>query len=270
MKLFNKFYKYLHKNNIKGKDRFYTFLKRYGLKYHILDTTSTGVKMNLNPKSYVDAIILQSGSYEMEVIDALCENVDNQTILWDIGANIGFHSLSFKIKFPQNTVYSFEPDFKNFKILKQNQILNKLDLNLMNIALSDKFDCIKLFSVEGNNGMSTIQPWHEFKWDAYPHHILATTGDYLIENNIVPCPSIIKLDVEGHELSVLRGLSKALLTKKIKKIIFEAPNDFLEVESEIKTLLNKYNYEFAKLVRVEDTAHDLSNFMAYFKVNFRQ
>lgn len=259
-------HKYLHKNSLKGKDRLYTFLKRVGLEHRVYTKTNSGVNMYLDPKNYVDSFILQTGSYEDEVADELIKDVDTETVMWDIGANIGFHSLTFMKRHPQNSVYSFEPDYKNFEILKINKELNKLDINLMNFALSKTFSCEQLFSVDGNSGMSTISPWHEFNWNTYPHHILATTGDALIEQNICKSPTIIKVDVEGHELKVLKGLKNTLNNKKVSKIIFESDNNFLESNSEIKEFLNGFGYEYKKLERKDmATDHSLSNFLAFLR-----
>ncbi len=257
------FYHYLHQNNIRGKDRIYAFLKKNNLPYKINFKAKTGLDMLLDPKNYIDGFIIKYGGYESEVLQALCANVKNKTILWDIGANIGFHSLSFKINFPKNVVIAFEPDYKNFSILNNHKKINKLDVKLMNFALSDKIEVSELYSMEGNNGMSTLDPWHEFSWDKNPHSIACYNGDFLIENNILPAPTLIKLDVEGHELKVLLGLKNTLHSGKIKQLVIEQPNNFIEAKSEIKDLLLSFNYQFRKLQRAEPSDHGLSNFEAY-------
>ncbi|NTE04812.1 FkbM family methyltransferase [Agrobacterium tumefaciens] len=262
--MINTLHKYLHKNNLRGKDKLYKILKKIGFQYKVFDQTDSGIKMYLDPNNYIDSFILKNGSYEQEVSEELASDVDADTVIWDIGANIGFHSLTFKKKYPQNIVFSFEPDYRNFMSLKRNQKLNNLDINLMNFALSDKFSCQHLFSMDGNHGMSTITPWHEFNWNKYPHYILCTSGDFLINNNIAKSPTILKIDVEGHELMVLKGLENTITKKSIKKIIFETDNNFLKCDSEIKSFLNLFGYRYFKLQRNDAaTSHSLSNFVAY-------
>lgn len=261
--MIKKIYNFLHKNNIRGKDRIYKFLKNNNLPYLVYIVTPEGVKMKLDPKNYVDHYIIKTGSYESEVLDALSQGANENDVLWDIGANIGFHSLSFKKKFPNIKVYSFEPDYSNFSSLYQNVILNKLEINLVNFALSSSSGCSKLYSIDGNHGMSTLNPWHEFNWKKHPHFIGHIDGDFLIENNHFSAPTIIKLDVEGHELMVLKGLNQILSAKKVRKIILEVDKSFLLNDSEIKTFLSPFGYLFKILDRKEDTDHGLCNIEAY-------
>lgn len=262
--MLSRFYALLYKHHVRGRNRLHSLLKKNGFNYHILKHTSTGIMMRLDPKNYVDGAILANGSYELEVFEELTKDVTQTDLFWDVGANIGFHSLSLKKRFPSHEVYSFEPDYRNFAALKHNQNMNGLTANLMNIALSNRADCLKIFAMNGNNGMSSLAPWHEFKWESDPHYILTTSGDDLIEQNLIPRPTIIKLDVEGHELEVLQGLNKTLASKKVRKIVFEAGSDFCETESEMKTLLTSFGYQFEKLKRkVEEEHHTLDNFSAF-------
>lgn len=261
--MLNKIYTYFHKNKIKGKDRIYSFLKDKNLPYKIILKASSGIKMKLDPKNYVDSHIIQKGAYESEVLNSITEKIQANDVLWDIGANIGYHSLSAKYLCPNLNIISFEPDYRNFDILYSNMIMNKLDINLVNIALSDEIGCSKLFSVDGNNGMSTLNPWHEFTWNRQPHLIGCTTGDFLISNQYLPSPTIIKLDVEGHEFKVLLGLKNTLAARKIRKIIFEAENNFLDTDSDIKEFLISLGYRFKHLVRNEATEHNLGNIEAF-------
>ncbi len=256
-------YKYLHQHKIKGKDRIYKFLKARNLPYKINFTTKTGIKMHLDPKNYVDSFILDYGFYESEVLDSLNEHATNDAVFWDIGANIGFHSLSFKKKFNNCTVIAFEPDYRNFDILNHHKKINQLEVKLMNFALSDKAEISELFIMEGNNGMSTLDPWHEFNWNKHPHSIACFSGDELINKQILPAPDLIKLDVEGHELKVLEGLKITLASKKINHIIIEQPNNFLDTNSAIKSLLQEFGYQFKLLERKEPSDHGLSNFDAF-------
>ncbi len=257
-------YKYFHQHQLKGKDRMYSFLRGRNLPYKINITTKTNVKMQLDPKNYVDSFILNYGYYESEVLEALNKHATNNLVLWDIGANIGFHSLSFKKKFNDCEVIAFEPDYRNFEILNHHKKINQLDIKLMNFALSDKAEISELFTIEGNNGMSTLDPWHEFNWNKSPHSIACFSGDELIANYDVPAPDLIKLDVEGHELKVLEGLQETLKSKKVKHIIIEQPNNFIAEDSEIKSLLTNFGYAFKKLERKEPSDHGLSNFDAYY------
>jgi FkbM family methyltransferase len=260
--MFYKIYKKLHVNQLKGKDRLYKFLKNNNLPFKFKFRTSIDVWFNIDPKNYIDHHIITSGGYETEVLDALSNDVNKNTVLWDIGANIGFHSLSFKKKNPNCNVYSFEPDYENFASLTANKILNGLNISLLNFALSDKNATADLHTMDGNNGMSTLNPWPAFNWNKNSFTVACLSGDYLIQNKHIASPTLIKLDVEGHELKVLLGLRETIANGGVKKIIIEQPNNFLEVDSQIKTFLQSHSYTFSKLERQELTEHPLSNFEA--------
>ena len=61
----------------------------------------------------------------------------NSDILIDIGANIGFYSILSSGRFGQ--IYSFEPNDRNFKLLKKNIKKNKLNnIQVLNFGLGEK------------------------------------------------------------------------------------------------------------------------------------
>jgi hypothetical protein len=47
------------------------------------------------------------------------------------------------------------------------------------------------------------------------------TGDSVIQGGDAKCPNVIKIDVEGHELSVLTGLQQSLLDPRLRSIFVE-------------------------------------------------
>lgn len=77
---------------------------------------------------------------------------------------------------------------------------------------------------------------------------------------MLPSPTVIKLDVEGHELSVLEGLSKRLLLPSLHTVVFE---DSVQQDTAVKTLLQKAGFTCKLLSRSEKSAHDLQKFVAH-------
>jgi FkbM family methyltransferase len=130
------------------------------------------------------------------------------TLILDIGANIGNHTLYFS-KVIGSQVISFEPEPHNCVCLAANVIINDLadSVKLVNFALGSMCGTIQLkMIVNSNYGSFTNIPVKN------PHHIpvrdeksvnvpLKNLDSLFFDKQI----SIIKLDVEGMEIDVLRG-----------------------------------------------------------------
>jgi FkbM family methyltransferase len=218
--------------------------------------------MLLDPFEYIDSHILKEGYYESEVLEALLKDTPDDACLWDIGANIGTHSIAFKKLRPLSKVVSFEPAPDNFTRLKAHAKANKLDIELMNFPLSDKVGIAKFYNYNSNHGRATLTV--EGKKNYNPHHYVScTSGDDLLKQGLVSSPDIIKIDVEGFEYRVLKGLEETLSKGMTKKIIFEAPVSFMSEPSEIKGFLSSLGYQFSPMSRNEETHHGLDNYIAY-------
>jgi FkbM family methyltransferase len=225
--------------------------------------TRFGPVMELHHSNYIDRVICEEGFYESEVLDSLLYEAGPNCVFWDIGANIGTHSLAFKFLKQDASVISFEPDASNFCRLRRNCILNNLAIELMNFPLSDRFELALLYSVTGNHGQSTLAPYPDANFNANPGHVFGVSGDFLVENNLLPVPDLVKLDVEGYELKAIKGMKETLAKGKTKKIILEAHQSFLKEDSELKDLLRDLGYSIKKLERQEKTHHCLDNFEAH-------
>ena len=72
--------------------------------------------------------------------------------------------------------------------------------------------------------------------------------DYFIEKNKIEYIDLLKIDTEGYELNVLKGLSKH--NKKVKLVYFEHHYDDMIIKnykfSDIHHLLKSYNFVMIK------------------------
>lgn len=151
----------------------------------------------------------------------------------DIGAHKGesidFFSNNLKIK----KIISFEASPINFEILKK-KYYNKKNLIIENKALSSKED-IKIFNQCDESSSSTFSEINESSKylkkkmnflniskveNFFSKQTIKTVPleKYLDDNNINKV-DIIKIDTEGHEFEILKGLKTSI--KKVDVIIFE-------------------------------------------------
>jgi FkbM family methyltransferase len=247
---------------LRGADRLISILSIFGITPLIITKNAFGAKFILDPKNYIDKIVLQSGYYESEVLQCILSQIKSNEVFWDIGANIGLHSITAKYIDNSISVFAFEPYPNNTKNLITNASLNKLAINVMSIALFSDCRIHKMKYIEGNSGMATLTPWSEANYD-YEINIYSNTIDDLIFKQHFPAPNVIKIDTEGSELFILQGAKFFLSQCNRISIIFEAANNFMDIKSDLKEELDKYNFQYSQLKRIENTGHGLSNFLAF-------
>jgi FkbM family methyltransferase len=143
--------------------------------------------------------------------------------------------------------------------LQANRELNHLEVEIVGLALSNRsgFQTFHL-GPPGNPGMSTLSPW-----SAATYHgicVVATArGDDLVSGGLVPPPTVIKIDVEGHELPALEGLTNTLRRPSLNAVIFEDSGD---AKTPVKMLLEDAGFTCERLNRLEHSHHGLENFVA--------
>ena len=189
-------------------------------------------------KSAVVRAHLRSGRWESHIAKLLDRYTKPNTNAIDIGAFIGTHTLTLSDSVKNGKVYSFEPQPWAYEAIKSSLKKNKItNVILKNLGVSDKKNMIKFCS--DSTGGSTIcyeKNKKLEKWK-YVYNIDIISIDSLKLKNV----SMIKIDVEGHELNVLRGL-KNTIKKNKPNIIIEVWNKKRKRE-DFKKLINDYNYK---------------------------
>ncbi|MDP3622394.1 MAG: FkbM family methyltransferase [Methanobacteriaceae archaeon] len=145
----------------------------------------------------------------------------NEPVIFDCGANIGFATLFFKWMYPLSEIYAFEPDIDTFKVLKKNVEQNKLEnVHLFNSALSDKNGKIDFFIDSERPGslvMSTMYdrlPKNKITIDAM------SLSSFIKEKNFDSI-EFVKMDIEGSEKEVISELNKNNQIGLISKLCIE-------------------------------------------------
>jgi len=175
--------------------------------------------------------------YEKKRMDQLhfLSNKINSEILVDIGANIGFYSILFSDQFDQ--IYSFEPNKRNFKVLKKNIDNNKLkNIQIFNFGLGEN----KEFLIGNSNSKGELFQTSGFtinKDNKKGEKVSIQKGDEVLhfKNKTIT----IKIDVEGFEFFVLKGLKSTLVNNLciLQIEIWEKNYD------EVHKFLNSLNYK---------------------------
>ena len=136
----------------------------------------------------------------------------------DIGSNIGFYARVLS-SLTGNTgrVYCFEPDSTNFSHLQKNT-KSLENVSLFNKAVSDKTDIIKVYKSKLLNVDHRTYPVNNY--DSV-EETGAVSIDNLLEQKIIAKADLIKIDIQGYELTAFKGMTALLRSSKYLKIIAE-------------------------------------------------
>ena len=249
--IFSKFYRKLRKSLLR-RYLFYTKKEKFIFKLN-------DILLNLDIRDSIDREIYFTNRYEDEQIKFLIDNIKKYKInrFIDVGANIGVYALTIAKKIPDIRIDAFEPHKGAFERMETNIHQNGFAqiIRSHNLALSN--DNKEGFLLAGTrfgtyqSGGASVSSEGEMK-------ISQVRGDDLIKDvdNIIA----IKIDVEGFELSVLKGIEKLLKNNKV----------FLQIEifdqelGETSKFLEVFNF---KLIEKGTFTHQ-ATVKDYFYINF--
>jgi len=163
------------------------------------------------------------GVYEAGTISVIRKILKEGDIFVDVGANIGSIScLASRFVGKKGHVFAFEPHPETYKILEYNIRINNLsNVTTFNVALGSKISKGKIYDrLNMNRGAATLLRSRNVR-EEEGYEIEITTIDSLIENGLLPPPTLIKIDVEGFELEVLKGAEKLLRSDQAPMLCIE-------------------------------------------------
>lgn len=157
--------------------------------------------------------------------DAMPNNLNVKWIL-DIGANIGNVAIAGLNSYPNAKVMCFEPVKSTFAVLKKNMKPYASRCFLYNVALSDVEES-GYINITTAHGANSIKPQAEYHKELNPHVRFLEKQEISmvkLDDFQIKLPSIkidiMKIDVEGFELNVLKGGEK-FITSNVDIIIIE-------------------------------------------------
>jgi FkbM family methyltransferase len=163
-------------------------------------------------------------------------------VVVDAGANIGFISLVY-LELGAHHVHAFEPSSGPFSILSK---IKSTSVTPHNIALSNEEGSAELLVSSGHSQGSTLnKEMKEVFPLVYEQERFETVKTERLDS-LYKYIDFLKIDVEGHELSVLQGAKKLFLEHKPKAVQVEIYPDFLD---EVLEFMSPY-YENVKKVHL--------------------
>jgi FkbM family methyltransferase len=178
------------------------------------------------------------GWYEHAKQRALADAIGPGHVVLDIGANVGFYTLLAARRVGAGgTVVAFEPMASNVSYVQRHLALNRLtNVQIVRAAVADRSGTGR-FATHASRAMGRLAEEGDLD-------VPLVWLDALFREGRIPRPDVIKIDVEGAELNVLRGA--ASLVTMTHPVIFLATHG-TEVHRQCCQLLRSWGYGLAPI-----------------------
>tara|TARA_B100001057_G_C22699499_1_gene891095 strand:- start:100 stop:879 length:780 start_codon:yes stop_codon:yes gene_type:complete len=236
--------------------RILNFIKKNRGYYRVQD-----FMMYLDFLDPIDREIILQQEFEKAEVNYLINSIkkNNISFFFDVGANCGYYSIIIAKNIDKIKIFSFEPNdeayFKFSKTLEKNiDLLDKI--KPLNFGLSDtpgkfKMQSLVKFGYAQTGGSSVIN-------NNYISKNFITEANFKIGDDVIKLNNqkiALKIDVEGHEINVIKGLEKTLKNNHFILQIEIFKKNF----SNVNNYLNSLNYNLF---------YELKNKSNYYYSNF--
>jgi FkbM family methyltransferase len=185
-------------------------------------------------------------------LSVFLRGIKKGAVVFDVGANMGeFTLLLSHVVGPKGKVYAFEPVPPTFEILSKNIAKSSVKghVVLNECALSDHQGSAKIYvpisqSTEASLTGHAYASWVSQQVETFDCRL--ETLDNYVEVNHIGRVDFVKIDVEGAEMLVLRGMERILRSQSPPVLMLEAfpswMEDFGFTLSDMFNLLSEHGY----------------------------
>lgn len=233
-------------HRVRGKSR---HVDRYGLSYWIWDYDRAVTTPLGEPRTDDSGVIEQLRKIYL-ALEAISDRDANQRTSIDVGAYTGVISLAMaQFGSDSHKVHSFEADDLNFDHLEANvSSVAGRKIVSHNVAISDHSGTT-MFTRNRDHGTNHLgMPSGSDRGSEMVYEVPVDSLDNFAANNDIPAIDVVKIDVEGSDIKVLRGAENLLSSGRIKALVVEIPLTE-DARSEMKKLLRDHGYSIAYIVR---------------------
>ncbi len=162
-----------------------------------------------------------SSTYEENFGKAMLEAIRPGDVIWDVGANIGFYTEQFSARVGESgRVVAFEPVPACYDKLAAS-VVGRTNVRLVNAGLGQTAGTVMFDIGSTDESLGRVVEGNSAGAGAKLVRLPIHVGDELAKSEKVPPPTYVKVDVEGHELDVLRGMDGLLRSPVCKNVFVE-------------------------------------------------
>jgi FkbM family methyltransferase len=196
--------------------------------------TNDGFAMTVLADDHIGRHIILSGGFDRSIVQLLLDKARPGDVLLDIGANIGYVSACFLKRVSDSTAVCVEPQPVIVDLLTENMAQFGDRAIVHQVALSDTTGELRFAVNGGNRGASRVDDNGSIFVPA------VNASDFL---NSFEKVDLVKIDVEGHESLVLKGMEEELCRLRPRAILFEDHTKSAAPDGEIGSILGRCGYK---------------------------
>jgi FkbM family methyltransferase len=176
-----------------------------------------------------------NGTQESYKTEAFLKHFHHGDVFFDIGAHIGYYSaIAARINGSSGKIFAFEPRPMNAGFFKRHMKINNFqNVTLFEVAVGDSDTDVR-FDTRHGSATGSVSLEGNLK-------VKQVSIGRMVDEGKLPSPDFIKIDVEGGEIEVLKGLAGVIFSSRPKMII---ATHNTECHSFVVEFLNKNNYKF--------------------------
>ena len=180
----------------------------------------------------------------------LGDDIQKPITIFDVGANRGEYTSAILALYPSSRVFSFEPSRETFRLLEV-ELAAMSQVFKLNYGLGVKSQSQLLYKEGQYARIASLTPLDVIDPD-YTEKVIIRTLDEVVSEYSISEIDLLKIDVEGHELDVIKGAQNTLSLRKIKFLQFELGGASIETNTTLKDIydvLSKYDYRLYLISR---------------------
>lgn len=183
---------------------------------------------------------------ESVILEKFLSDIEPGDVIWDVGASLGIYSCFAGLSLRDGQVVSFEPHSGDASILRSNISHNGLEnrTEVVEVALGETSERKYLQAEPLRTGRQLVENTER---NGLTMKVEVEPADTLVNTRSIPRPTVMKIDVEGAEATVLRGMRR-ILTESPPRVLYcevhtDKLRDFGDDVDAIHELLHQYGYE---------------------------